>query len=205
MNVPVTGEQVVAQVWSSRGDIAAVRSGGIAAIVGGVLMVTHELADLVLGGRTTDAPRALLHTAWLVALFLAVRGVGVLQRPQLDRVGRVLVRLATVGVGAQTLTAAVETVGLLMDPDAPSGDPPLPILAVLIAVLLALVVGLLAFAVSLLRARALPRSVGLILLAGVLTQMVAPDPPVPSLAIFGLTVMWLGVATLRRASVDGPR
>lgn len=198
MNIRIAGRREVSHSGFSRGDVASIRLGGVAAVVGGVLMVGHEVVDLVIGGRATDAPRALLHTAWLAALFLTVRGVGVLQRPGLDRVGRVLVRVALVAVGAQTLAAAVEAVGLLYDSTPSSGDPPLPILVALISILVALVVGLLAFAVSIIRAGVLPRSVGLLVLAGVLVKMVAPEP-VPSLAVFGLAVVWLGVHTLRRS------
>jgi hypothetical protein len=196
MNIRIAGRGEISQSALSRHDIASIRLGGLAAVAGGVLMVGHEVVDLVIGGRTTDAPRALLHTAWLAALFLTVRGVGILQRPGLDRVGRWLVRIALVGVGAQTVAAAVEAVGLIYDPTPSAGDPSLPVLVVLIAVLVALVVGLLAFSVSIIRAGVLPRLVGLLVLAGVLVKMLAPEP-VPSLAIFGLAVVWLGVHTLR--------
>jgi len=67
-----------------------------------------------------------------------------------------------------------------------------------------LVVGLLGFAVGILRAGVLPRSVGLLLLVGVLDKMVAPDW-VPSLAILGLTVAWLGVAMMRRGGTGATR
>jgi hypothetical protein len=164
-------------------------------------MVGHQVVDLVIGGRTTDAPRALLHTAWLAALFLAVRGVRVLQRRRPDRVGRWLLRVALVGVGAQTVAAGVEAAVLLVDPASSAGDPPLAALLVLIAVLVALVVGLLAFAVGIIRTGVPSRSVGLVVLAGVLVKMVAPEP-VPSLAIFGVAVLWLGIQTLRRSGPD---
>jgi hypothetical protein len=42
--------------------MSAVRLGGVAAVVAGALMVTHQVADAMIGG-TTDALRALLHTA----------------------------------------------------------------------------------------------------------------------------------------------
>jgi hypothetical protein len=197
MDIRIVDRDTVSRSGLRPREVASIRLGGCAAVVGGVLMIGHQVVDLVIGGRTTDAPRALLHTAWLAALFLAVRGVGVLQRHGSDRLGRWLMRVALVGVGAQTVAAGVEAAVLLVEPTPSGGDAPLPVLVALIAVLAALVVGLLAFAVGIIRAGVLPRSVGLAVLAGVLVKMVAPEP-VPSLAIFGLAVVWLGIQTLRR-------
>jgi hypothetical protein len=73
MNVRTVGHREVSPLSYSRADMSAVRLGGVAAVVAGALMVTHQVADAMIGG-TTDAPRALLHTAWLAALFLAIRG-----------------------------------------------------------------------------------------------------------------------------------
>jgi len=203
MNIPTVGHPEVSSLSYSRADVSAVRLGGTAAVVASALMVTHQVVDAMIGG-TTDAPRALLHTAWLVALFLAIRGVGVLQRPVSDRIGRILILVALTGVGATTVGAAVEALLLLTSPGTASEDPPMPILVVLISILVLLVVGLLGFAVGILRAGVLPRSVGLLLLVGVLDKMVAPDW-VPSLAILGLTVAWLGVAMMRRGGTGATR
>jgi len=181
-------------------EIAVIRVGGFAALAAGALMVAHQVADLVIGDHTTDPPRSLLHTTWLIALFLAVRGVGILQRPTSGRFGRLSVRLALVGLAVTALLAAVDAVNLFGAGSSPD-DPPTPVLVVLVASLAALVVGLLAFAVGVLRAGVLPRSVGLILLLDVLTKMIAPEPA-PSLAIFGLTVAGAGVATLRQVRTE---
>jgi hypothetical protein len=201
MDIRFAGGDAVSRAGFRSREVVSIRLGGWAAVVGGVLMVGHQVADFVIGGRATDAPRAVLHTAWLVALFLAVRGVEVLQRHRSDRVGRWLMRVALVGVGAQTVAAGIEAAALLVDPTPSAGDPPLAVLVVLIAVLVALVVGLLAFAVCIIRAGVPSRSVGLVVLAGVLVKMVAPEP-VPSLAIFGVAVLWLGIQTLRRSGPD---
>jgi hypothetical protein len=196
MNLPTLGRPDVSPPSYSARDVGAVRLGGLAGLVAGALMVAHQVADAVIGGRTSDGPRALLHSAWLAALFLLVRGVRVLQRPAAHRVTEILLRIALTGIGAMTVGATVEAVRLLTGSN-PEADPPMPILVVLIGLVVLLVVGLLAFAVAVLRGGVLPRSAGLLVLAGVLTKMLAPEQ-VPSLAIFGLTVAWLGVAVLRR-------
>ena len=202
MDVEVTARHGASRVWYSRREITVIRVGGVAGVVAGALMVGHQVADLAIGGRTTDAPRSLLHVTWIVALFLAVRGVGVLQRPTSDRVGRLSVRLALAGLGVTAVLATVETARLLLGGSS-TDDPPPPVVALFVGSLVLLAVGLLAFAVGVVRAGVLPRSVGVVLLVGVLTKMVAPEP-VPSLAVFGLAVAWTGVAVLRRLRAGAP-
>jgi hypothetical protein len=182
-------------------DLTAVRLGGVAGLVAGTLMVAHQVADSVIGGRTTDGPRALLHTAWLSALFLTVWGVRALQRPASDRVAEILLRIALAGLGAMVVGSAVEAVALFVGAESRSGsdDPPVAVLVVLIGLVALLVLGMLSFAAAVLRAGVLPRSVGLLLLVAVLVKMFAPEP-VPSLAILGLAVAWLAVTMLRRAT-----
>jgi len=197
MNLPTLGHPSVSRLSHSAHEVAAIRLGGFAAVAAGALMVGHQIVDVLIGDRTTDGPRALLHTAWLAALFLAVRGVRALQRSASDRVGDLLLRLALAGVGAMVLVSAVEAVLVLTTPDVAAGDPSIPVLVVLIGSLVLLAAGLLGFAIAVVRAGVLPRSTGPLLLAGILVQMLAPGP-VPSLAFFGLTVAWLGVAMLRR-------
>jgi hypothetical protein len=134
----------------------------------------------------------------LAALFLTVWGVRALQRPAADRVADVLLRIALAGLGAMVVGSAVEAVALFVGAESGSGtdDPPVAVIVVLIALLALLVVGMLSFAIAVLRAHVLPRPVGLLLLAGVLVKMLAPEP-VPSLAVFGLAVAWLGATMLR--------
>jgi len=105
-------------------------------------MVAHQVADIVIGGRTTDGPRALLHTAWLSALFLTVWGVRALQRPAGDRAAEILLRTALAGLGATVVASAIEAVALFVGAESGSGDPPLPVLVALIAIVALLVVGL---------------------------------------------------------------
>jgi len=199
MDLSTAGRRAAPALSYSPRDLTAVRVGGVAGIVAGALMVAHQVADMVIGGRTTDGPRALLHTAWLSALFLTVWGVRALQRPVRDRAAEVLLRIALAGLGAMVVGSAVEAVSLFVGAESESGDPPLPVLVVLIALVALLVVGLLSFAVAVLRAGVLPRSVGLVLLAGVLVKMFAPDP-VPALAILGLAVAWLAATMLRQVA-----
>jgi hypothetical protein len=180
-------------------DLTAVRLGVVAGLAAGALMVAHQAADLVIGGRTTDSPRALLHTAWLAALFLTVRGVRALQRPAGGRLADVLLRIALAGIGAMVVGSAVEAVTLFVGSESGSGDPPVAVLVVLIGLVALLVLGMLSFAVAVLRAGVLPRSVGLLLLGAVLVKIFAPEP-VPSLAILGLAVAWVAVTMLRRVA-----
>lgn len=199
MNLSTVGRRADTALSYSPRELSAIRLGGVAGVAAGALMVAHQVADTVIGGRTTDGPRALLHTAWLSALFLTVRGVRALQRPANDRVAEILLRIALAGLGAMVVASAVEAVSLLVGAESGSDDPPVAVIVVLIALLALLVVGLLSFAVAVLRAGVLPRSVGLLLLAGVLVKMFAPAP-VPSLAILGLAVAWLAVTMLRRVA-----
>jgi hypothetical protein len=200
MDLSTLGRRGAPALSYSPTDLSAVRLGGIAGVAAGALMVAHQVADLVIGGRTTDGPRALLHTAWLSALFVTVWGVRALQRPAGDRVAEILLRIALVGLGAMAVASAVEAVGLLVGAESGSEDPPVAVIVVLIALLVLLVVGLLSFAVAVLRAGVLPRSVGLLLLAAVLVKMLAPAP-VPSLAILGLAVAWLAATMLRQLAI----
>jgi hypothetical protein len=196
MDVSTVGGRGASALSSSPRDLAAVRLGGVAGLVAGALMIAHQVADTVIGGRTTDGPRALLHTAWLIALFLTVWGVRVLQRPVADRVAEILLGITLAGVGGTAVAAAAEAVSRLTGAGSSTEDPPMPVLVVLIGLLALLTVGLLGLAVAVLRAHVLPRSVGLVLLLCVLVKMFAPEP-VPSLAILGLAVAWLAFAMLR--------
>ncbi len=201
MDLSTVGRRADTAYSYSPRELASIRLGGVAGVVGGALMVAHQIADIVIGGRTSDGPRALLHTAWLSALFLTVWGVRALQRPANDRVADFLLRVALVGLGAMVVGSSVEAVALFVGAESGSGsdDPPVAVIVVLIALLALLVVGMLSFAIAVLRAGVLPRSVGLLLLGGVLVKMLAPEA-VPSLAILGLAVAWLAATMLRQVA-----
>ena len=121
-----------------------------------------------------------------------------MQRPGLDRFGRICTGIALVATGAMTVGAALETV-TLVGGEPSSGDPALPVLVVILALFAAYVLGLILFSVATIRAGVLPRSAGVVLLAAVLLKMFASGVVPGTLALLGLAVAWVGVAAWRVA------
>ena len=176
-----------------------VRVGVAAAVACGLLTTVHELWDGSIPGIQEGAGWALLHTSWLAAMFLAFLGISAVQRPGLDRFGRICTGVALVATGAMTVLAAVETVSLVGSQPS-SGDPALPVLVLILAVFAAYVIGMILFSVAIIRAGVLPRSAGVVLLAAVLLKMFASDAVPGTLALLGLAVAWVGVAAWRAAA-----
>ena len=175
-----------------------VRVGVVAAVACGVLTTVHEVWDASIPGIQQGAGWSLLHTCWLAAMFLAFLGISVVQRPGLDRFGRICTGIALVATGAMTVGAALETVTLVgVSPR--TGDPALPVLVVILAVFAAYALGLILFSVATIRAGVLPRSAGVVLLAAVLLKMFASGAVPGTLALLGLAVAWVGVAAWRVA------
>ena len=57
MNLPTLGRPDVSPLAYSARDVGSVRLGGLAGLMAGALMVAHQVADAVIGGRTTDGTR----------------------------------------------------------------------------------------------------------------------------------------------------
>lgn len=173
-----------------------VRVGVVAAVACGLLTTLHEVWDARIPGIQQGPGWALLHTSWLAAMFLAFLGISAVQRPGLDRFGRICTGIALVGTGAQTVLAALETVTLAGGQPS-SGDPALPVLVLILAVFAAYVIGTILLSVATIRAGVLPRSAGVVLLAAVLLKMFVGDAVLGTLALLGLAVAWVGVAAWR--------
>jgi hypothetical protein len=177
-----------------------VRVSVLSSVVCGVLTTVHEVWDDVLPGIQQGAGWSFLHTAWLAAMFVAFLGVSAVQRRGLDRLGRAGTAVALVGIGAQTVMAAIEAVTLIGT--TPSGDdPPTPVLVAILAVVVLYVAGLVLFAVVTMRAGVLPRSAGLVLLVAVLLKLFASGLVPGTLAFLGIAVAWVGLAAWRTNSV----
>jgi hypothetical protein len=175
-----------------------VRVGVVAALACGALTTLHEVWEDAIPGIQQGAGWSLLHTSWLAAMFVAFLGITAVQRPGLDKFGRIATRTALVGTGAQTIMAAIET-GTLVGRTPTSDDPAAPILAAILAVFAVYVAGMILLSVATIRAGVLPRSAGAVLLLAVLLKMFASGAIPGTLALLGLAVAWVGLAAWRAA------
>lgn len=173
-----------------------VRAGVAAALACGALTTVHEVWDDAIPGIQQGAGWSLLHTSWLAAMFVAFLGITEVQRPGLDRFGRVATRVGLVGTAAQTVLAAVETL-MLIGREPTGGDPPTLVLVAILTVMAIYVVGLVLFSVATMRAGVLPRSAGAVLLIAVLLKLFVGEAIPGTLALLGLAVAWVGVAAWR--------
>ena len=73
------------------------RVGAVAAIVGGSVMVVHQVWDDREPGIEVGVVSSALHTTWVTLLFVAFAGLGALQRSAFGRLGRVGTVLAVGG------------------------------------------------------------------------------------------------------------
>jgi len=128
-----------------------VRVGVVAALACGALTTLHEVWEDAIPGIQQGAGWSLLHTSWLAAMFVAFLGITAVQRPGLDKFGRIATRTALVGTGAQTIMAAIET-GTLVGRTPTSDDPAAPILAAILAVFAVYVAGMILLSVATIRA-----------------------------------------------------
>ena len=167
---------------------------GIAcAVLTGVLTTVQD----VLESRTPEIDIGFgwsaLHTSWLAAMFGAFLGLTVLQRPRLDRFGRIATTWAVVSTGAMAVMAAYEAVTLYAGRDPSQGDPPLPVLVVILVAYAAYVLGVLLFSVATFRTQVLPRPAAVVLIAAVAIKLAFGDLFGP-LAFLGIAVAGLGLS-----------
>lgn len=182
----------------SAGSETLVRVSIGAALACGALTTLHDVWDSAIPGIQQGAGWSLLHTSWLAAMFVALLGITAIQRPGLDRFGRIATGIALVGTAAQTVVAAIETVTLIGR--TPTSDDPAPLILIAILTVFAVyVVGMILFSVATMRAGVLPRSAGVVLLVAVLLKMFASEVVPGTLALLGLAVAWVGVAAWRTA------
>src|SRR6478672_2182065 len=94
------------QSWGFRRVLP--RVGAVAAIVGGSVMVVHQVWDAREEGLEVGVVSSALHTTWMALLFVAFAGLGALQRSAFGRFGRVGTVLALAGSGGIAVLAVVE-------------------------------------------------------------------------------------------------
>lgn len=173
------------------------RVGAVAAIVGGSLMVVHELWDARKPGIQADVVSSALHTTWIVSLFVAYAGLGMMQRSSFGRLGRVATVLALIGTGGIAVLAVFETVSRAISPQSSGGDDPFVVFLVLILASMGFyIVGGLLFAWATMRARVLPWSVGVLLIVTMLLKMFASGLIPGTLALMGAAFIWMGISAL---------
>lgn len=177
---------------------AVVRLGGVASVLGGLVMVVHEVWDARIPGiQEGSVLFSALHTIWVALMFVAILGLATLQRPAFGRFGRIATVVALVGTGGLTVLALIETIGLLGSTSESTDDPALPVLVLIFAVFGCYIAGLLLFGAATFKARVLPRSAGALLVVSVLLKMFASDVLPGTLALLGAAFVWLGVVMLR--------
>ncbi len=154
-------------------SMGLVRTGGVAAVLAGVVMGVHEWWDDRVPGIQEGVVPSALHSTWVGLMFVGFLGLSALQWHAFGRFGRLACRLAVVGSGALFLLALNETWGFVRSEGAPHGDPPLPVLVFMFSVFGCYVAGLLLFSVVTAWAGVLPRAAGVFLLVSVLLKLFA--------------------------------
>ncbi len=203
MCCPVLEEVVMAALPLRTGGTARssklVLTGGVAAILSGLVMGVHEWWDDRVPGIQEGVMPSALHATWVGLMFLGFLGLGALQRPVFGRFGRIATMVAVLGSGSLFVMALGETWGFLSSNGAAQADPPLPTLVIMFAVLGCYVAGLLLFSIATIRARVLPRPAGIALLVAVLLKLFASGVLPGTLALMGAAFAALGVTALHVA------
>ena len=132
------------------------RVGAVAAIVGGSVMVVHQVWDAREPGIEVGVVSSALHTTWVTLLFVAFAGLGALQRSAFGRLGRIGTVLAVAGSGGIAVLALFETFFRAVSPQSSGDDPPVVFLVLIFALMGCYIAGGLLFAWATMRARVLP-------------------------------------------------
>ena len=170
------------------------RVGAVAAIVGGSVMVVHQLWDDREAGIQADVVSSALHTTWIASLFVAYAGLGVMQRSSFGWLGRVATVLALIGTGGIAVLAVFETISRAVTPQGSGGDDPSVVFLVLIfASMGCYIIGGLLFAWATMRGRVLSWSVGVLLIVTELLKMFASGLIPVTLALMGAAFIWMGI------------
>jgi hypothetical protein len=172
------------------------RVGAVAAIVGGSVMIVHEVWDARGEGLEVGVVSSALHTTSMTLLFVAFAGLGALQRSAFGRVGRVGTVLALAGSGGIAVLAVVETFSRAVSPEGLGDDPHVVFLVIIFASMGCYIVGGLLFAWATMRARVLPWSAGAALIVAMLLKMFASGLLPFTLALAGAAFIWLGISAL---------
>jgi hypothetical protein len=180
--------------WSRSAGL--VRTGGVAAVLAGVVMGVHEWWDDRVPGIQEGVVPSALHSTWVGLMFVGLLGLSALQMHAFGRFGRLASGLAVVGSGSLFVLTLNETWGFLRSEGAPHGDPPLPMLVLIFAVFGCYVAGLLLFSLATIRAGVLPRAAGVFLLVSVLLKMFASGVLPGTLAVMGAAFATMGLTAL---------
>jgi len=178
-------------------SVGLVRTGGVAAVLAGVVMGVHEWWDDRVPGIQEGALPSALHSTWVGLMFVGFLGMSALQWHGFGRFGRLASGLAVVGSGSLFVLALNETWGFLRSGEAPHGDPPVPVLVLIFAVFGCYIAGLLLFSWATIRAGVLPRAAGVFLLASVLLKLFASGVLPGTLALMGAALATMGLSALR--------
>ncbi len=174
-----------------------VRTGGVAAVLAGVVMGAHEWWDDRVPGVQEGVVPSALHSTWVGLMFVGFLGLDALQWPAFNRFGRFASRLVVVGTGSLFVLTLDETWGFVRADGAPLDDPPLPVLVVMFAVIGCYVAGLLLFSLATIWAGVLPRAAGIFLLVSVLLKILASGILPGTLALVGVAFATMGLTALR--------
>jgi hypothetical protein len=174
-----------------------VRTGGVAAVLAGVVMGVNEWWDDRVPGIQEGVVPSALHSTWVGLMCVGFLGLSVLQWHAFGRFGRLASRLAVVGSGSVFVLALNETWGFVRSDGAPHGDPPLPVLVLFFAVFGCYVAGLVLFPLATIWAGMLPRAAGVFLVVSVLLKIFASGVLPGTLALMGAAVAAMGVSALR--------
>ena len=172
------------------------RVGAVAAIVGGSVMVVHQVWDDREPGIEVGVVSSALHTTWVTLLFVAFAGLGALQRSAFGRLGRIGTVLAVAGSGGIAVLALFETFFRAISPQSSGDDPPVVFLVLIFALMGCYIAGGLLFAWATMRARVLHWSAGAALIVAMLLKMFASGLLPFTLAMAGAAFIWLGISAL---------
>jgi hypothetical protein len=194
---------VVSQAGSTRTtgggwtrSMGLVRTGGVSAVLAGVVMGVHQWWDDRVPGIHEGVVPSALHSTWVGLLCVGFLGLSALQWHAFGRFGRVASGLAVVGSGSLFVLASNETWGFVRSAGASHGDPPLPVLIFIFAVFGCYVAGLLLFSLATAWVGVLPRAAGGFLLVSVLLKLFASGVLPGTLALMGAAVATLGLSAL---------
>ncbi|HET9829779.1 MAG TPA: hypothetical protein VFQ11_14895 [Nocardioidaceae bacterium] len=174
-----------------------VRTGGVAAVLAGLVMGVHEWWDDRVPGIQEGVVPSALHSTWVGLMFVGFLGLSALQWRAFGRFGRLASRSAVVGSGSLFVLALNETWGFVRSDGVPHGDPPVPVSVFIFAVFGCYVAGLLLFPLATIWAGVLPRAAGVFLAVSVLLKIFASGVLPGTLALMGAAFATMGLTALR--------
>jgi hypothetical protein len=186
-----------------------VRVGAVSAALAGVLIIGQEAWALPTGGAVAEGRvESAVHTTQMLLLVFGIVGLYLAQQRAVGTFGQVATLVAL--LGTVTLFGAALTEVTILPELTESGSPlatePPPVLGMIMMVSFVLyILGLLLFGIATWRVGVLPWRAGALLVVGIVLG-VALNGMVPGvLAVYGVALVWLGVAALRRSGQPAAR